>query len=132
MGDHESRDEHFALACDANLRWQSLMNEMMHRDDGFVIVGEVAGAACGYILGWLARNPPIYATSTVGFISELAVSASVRRRGVGTALMEAAREWFRGRGVHEFQLATACWNEDAKAFWERLGGRPILTRYRFE
>ncbi|MEO1175202.1 MAG: GNAT family N-acetyltransferase, partial [Myxococcota bacterium] len=90
------------------------------------------GRVAGYCLGWLARNPPIYSVSTVGFISELAVRAEDRRRGVGTALIGSARGWFDARGVTEFQLATAVWNDRAQSFWAGLGGRPILTRFRFE
>lgn len=132
MSDHEQRDRHFTLARDGTARWRSLVTEMVFRDDGFVFVGEVDGRIAGYCLGWLARNPPIYSVSTVGFISELAVRSEDRRRGVGSALIGAARGWFDTRAVTEFQLATAVWNERAQKFWHQLGGRPILTRFRFE
>lgn len=132
MNAHERRDGHFALAADSLRRWRSLVSEMIYRDDGLVLVGEWGGRVSGYCLGWLARNPPIYSVNLVGFISELAVRTDARRRGVGTVLIEAARRWFDSREVTEFQLATAIWNRSAQAFWHSLGGRPILTRYRFD
>jgi ribosomal protein S18 acetylase RimI-like enzyme len=132
MREHEARDEHFRLASNAPERWRSLMTEMIHRDDGFVLVAEVDGDIAGYVLGWLARNPPIYEASTVGFISELAVSETRRHCGVGSHLVRASRDWFNRRGAREFQLATALWNEAARALWESEGARPILVRYRFQ
>ncbi len=132
MRNHERQDPHFTLAADGELRWRALVGEMIFRDDGFVLVGELEGKAAGYCLGWLARNPPIYAVNTVGFISELAVAQDFRRRGLGSALITTARRWFETHGVREFQLATAVWNESAQAFWASLGGRPILTRFRFD
>jgi len=121
---HERTDERFALAEDAVVRWRALAHEILGRDDGFRPVG--------FCLGWLAKNPAIYKVSEVGFISEIAVTASCRRRGVGRALIDSARAWFRAHRVQEFQLSTAVWNKDAQSFWVANGGAPLLVRYRFD
>lgn len=128
---HERTDERFALADDAIARWRALAHELLDRDDGYLLVAEADGKQVGFCLGWLAKNPAIYRVSEVGFISEIAVTRSCRRRGAGRALIEAARSWFRHRRVGEFQLSTAIWNRDAQAFWEAVGGEPLLLRYRF-
>ncbi len=128
---HEQTDDRFALADDAVARWRSLAHEILGREDGFLVLAEVDGAPAGFCLGWLAKNPAIYRVPEVGFVSEIAVTRASRRQGVGRALIAAAREWFRGHDVGEFQLSTAVWNHDAQAFWEALGGEPLLTRYRF-
>jgi ribosomal protein S18 acetylase RimI-like enzyme len=129
---HERRDARFALAVDAVQRWCTLAHEVLDRGDGFLLAAEHGGKLAGFCLGWLAKNPVIYHVSDVGFISELAVSQATRRRGIGRALLQTAREWFGARHVSEFQLSTAVWNEDAQAFWRALGGAPLLLRYRFE
>ncbi len=129
---HERTDARFALADDALLRWRGLAHDMLGRDDGFLLMAELHSRPAGFCLGWLAKNPPIYEVSEVGFISEIAVATHCRRRGVGKALIAEARDWFRGRGVLEFQLSTAVWNEEAQAFWRSVGGEPLLVRYRFE
>jgi ribosomal protein S18 acetylase RimI-like enzyme len=128
---HERTDARFALADDALIRWRGMAHDMLNRDDGFLHVAEYGGRAAGFCLGWLAKNPPIYKVAEVGFISEIAVAEVQRRRGVGRALIRSAREWFRGRDVHEYQLSTAVWNDEAKAFWQAIGGEPLLLRYRF-
>jgi ribosomal protein S18 acetylase RimI-like enzyme len=132
MGLHERTDERFALADDALMRWRGLAHDMLSRDDGFLLMAEITGRPAGFCLGWLAKNPPIYKVAEVGFISEIAVTQASRRRGVGRALIDGARGWFREHDVHEFQLSTAVWNEEAQAFWRAVGGEPLLLRYRFD
>ena len=128
---HEHTDERFALAEDAVVRWRALAHEILGRDDGFLQMAELDGRPVGFCLGWLAKNPAIYKVSEVGFISEIAVTASCRRQGVGRALIDSARTWFRAHRVQEFQLSTAVWNKDAQSFWVANGGAPLLVRYRF-
>lgn len=128
---HEQTDTRFALATDALMRWRTLAHDMLGRDDGFLLLAELMGRPVGFVLGWLAKNPPIYRVGDVGFISEVAVATAYQRRGVGTQLMEQARAWFLERGVGEYQLSTAVWNEAAQSFWKSLGGEPLLLRYRF-
>lgn len=129
---HEGRDQRFALADDAVARWRALAHEILGREDGFLSLAEVDGQPVGFCLGWVAKNPAIYRVAEVGFISEIAVTSSSRRHGVGSALIAAARSWFRGRHVSEFQLSTAVWNQDAQDFWAANGGEALLVRYRFD
>jgi RimJ/RimL family protein N-acetyltransferase len=51
----------------------------------------------------------------------LMVAASHRRRGIGTALLEAAVHWARGSGVRKLELHVFPWNEGAIALYERFG-----------
>lgn len=129
---HQESDPSFAMAGDALGRWLAMAEDMLARDDAFLFKAEVAGAPAGFCLGWVACNPPIYRTAEIGFISEVAVTRAARRRGIGTALVGAARRWFADRGLREFQLSTAVWNTTARAFWETVGGHPLLVRYRFD
>lgn len=131
MDYHETSDERFALASDAVESWQVLAEDMLTREDAFLLAAHNGGDPVGFCLGWIARNPPIYRVTEVGFISEIAVARTHQRHGVGRALIAEAMRFFAGRGVHEFQLSTAVWNEGAHEFWRALGGEVLLWRYRF-
>lgn len=132
MHAHAARDQTFRLAGDAEARWQQMALDLMSREDSFVLTTTLAEVPRGLCVGWVARNPTIYAVTEIGFIAEICVSQGYFCRGIGGALMHAARQWFSARKLGEFQLATAIWNTDAQAYWSRHGGLPCLVRYRFD
>ena len=51
----------------------------------------------------------------------LMVAASHRRRGIGTALLDAAVAWAKGSGVSKLELHVFPWNEPANQLYERFG-----------
>jgi RimJ/RimL family protein N-acetyltransferase len=51
----------------------------------------------------------------------LMVAASHRRRGIGTALLDAAVAWAKGSGVSKLELHVFPWNEPAIQLYERFG-----------
>ncbi len=55
------------------------------------------------------------------YIGELAVDADVEGRGVGRALVAAARGWARERGLKRVILQTGAANRRARAFYTALG-----------
>lgn len=132
MALHEQEDDHFRLAPDALMRWMQMADDMIARDDAFLLNALLDGRPAGFCLGWVAHNPPIYATERVGFVSEVAVVRWAQRQGLGRELIRHARRWFAQQGLDEFQLSTAVWNEPARRFWESIGGAPLLVRYRFD
>ena len=53
----------------------------------------------------------------------LMVAAGVRRKGIGTALMEAAMRWARGAGITKLELTVFPHNEPAITLYRKLGFR---------
>jgi RimJ/RimL family protein N-acetyltransferase len=51
----------------------------------------------------------------------LMVAASYRRRGIGTALLDAAVRWARAAGVRKVELHVFPWNEAAIKLYENYG-----------
>jgi RimJ/RimL family protein N-acetyltransferase len=75
----------------------------------------------GHIVGRLSvardQHPASRHVADVG----LMVAAEHRRRGVGTALLEAAVEWARQAGVRKLELHVFPWNKGAIALYDRFG-----------
>jgi ribosomal protein S18 acetylase RimI-like enzyme len=62
-----------------------------------------------------------------GHVETLVVAAAQRRRGVGRRLMDEAVAWARACGAQEMVLTTWTGNDEAEAFYRRLGYR-VLSR----
>jgi ribosomal protein S18 acetylase RimI-like enzyme len=81
-------------------------------------------AAVGYAV---VSTPASGATwdigDTVGELESLAVAERARGRGVGSALIEAARDVCRQAGVTSWQVAVVAANIDAIRLYERYGFR---------
>lgn len=57
----------------------------------------------------------------VGEVESLAVAPAARGRGVGTALLDASREHFRGAGIEFWSVAVVEANSSAIGLYERSG-----------
>jgi RimJ/RimL family protein N-acetyltransferase len=81
----------------------------------------VAEAEDGAVVGRLSiardQHPASRHVADLG----LMVARLHRRRGIGTALLEAAAEWARDVGVSKLELHVFPWNEAAIALYENFG-----------
>ena len=60
----------------------------------------------------------------VGDLESLSVAEHARGRGIGTRLMDAARELLRSRGVGYWSVTVAAGNADSIRLYDREGFRP--------
>ncbi len=56
-----------------------------------------------------------------GYIHDVVTREARRRRGIGRRLVEALLDWMRESEVSAVELTVAVKNEEAVAFWIRLG-----------
>jgi ribosomal protein S18 acetylase RimI-like enzyme len=96
--------------------------------DGTMLAALPAGEPGAEPLGYAALLPnPVGATwdlgGQVGEIESLVVAPAARGRGIGTALIEAARERFRAQGLEYWSVAVVEANEGAAELYERAGFR---------
>lgn len=71
---------------------------------------------------------PVFVPQRWAVLESLVVDARCRRRGIGAALVEAAEAWASDQGAPWLELGVYAANDEARAFYEALGYRPLLTK----
>lgn len=93
-----------------------------HKDGGFALIASEDGRDVGFLFATEREGLFGFRSSEkIGYVEDIAVLPDSRGSGVGRALMDAARERFRTRGYSHFELSSVPGNEDARAFYRRLG-----------
>jgi ribosomal protein S18 acetylase RimI-like enzyme len=90
-------------------------------------VAERDGEMLGYVYAGLEPLSWKELRGACGFIHDVAVEAGGRRRGVATALLDAAMAWLREQGAPRVILWTAEPNEAAQRLFAGLGFRRTMV-----
>lgn len=61
-----------------------------------------------------------------GMVNAVQVDGKQKRSGIGSALMKAAEDWLRAKGIAECRLAVWQFNEAARGMYEKMGYEPDL------
>jgi ribosomal protein S18 acetylase RimI-like enzyme len=120
---HQWVPEVFAPPVD-NPRPRELVAEQINGNQSAILVAdEESGRLLGLALIEVRDAPPlpIMVQKRIGHVGELVVRSTVRRQGVGRALMSRAAEWLAERGAKEIRLNVWEWNAGAVEFYRNLG-----------
>lgn len=90
--------------------------------DAFALIAVASGVDAGFLFATVREGLYGYESSErIGYVEDIAVLEDFRGHGIGRRLMEAARERFRALGFSHYELSSVPGNEDARAFYRRLG-----------
>ena len=98
-----------------------LLRALQRDPDAEILVFDRAGTIEGLCIVRIDRAPPILEETERAEITDLGVRGEHRRRGVATALLEAAQSWVRDRGVSRIEIQVAHGNREGQAFWRSVG-----------
>jgi GNAT superfamily N-acetyltransferase len=96
------------------------LREAIDSHDACVLVG---ASGSGALIGFCTAYQDIHSVrfGYRAWVEDLAVDPDSRSRGVGAALLGAARDWARERGATHLELDSAEARADAHRFYEREG-----------
>ena len=95
-------------------------------------VAEVDGQIVGYVFGSVIDLlPETFVAENAGMIGDLFVKETHRNTGVGSALMQAMKDWFKLRDVAHYEWYVAANNKIGMDFWQgTMKGKPVMIRMR--
>ncbi len=104
--------------------------ELLADQNTVILAAELEDELVGAVTVIVNTSPPypMFVPRSWAVIEDICVSSSHRRRGIGQALMRAAHDWARQRGVADIELTVWEFNEDARAFYEALGYKTVRRR----
>jgi RimJ/RimL family protein N-acetyltransferase len=91
--------------------------DVERRAAGWTLDGSFVAVADGEVVGLLFVDETPFGFGELGMM----VAAPWRGRGVGTALVAAAIDWARDRGLHKLSLGVFPHNETAIALYRKFG-----------
>ncbi|MFX0042499.1 MAG: GNAT family N-acetyltransferase [Candidatus Hodarchaeota archaeon] len=118
----------FTRREDAHLNYESYLKELMKSDDVKIFGAVDDENLIGFIVAKLSYYPPIYLEEKYGLINDLIVTSSYRRMGIGSRLIEKARDWFSFLGLKRIELDVVARNKEAYSFYLRLGFKDYMHK----
>ncbi len=102
----------------------------LNHPDHRIFIAETDGEIAGYVFAVIkrAKNHPTYVDFDQFYIDDICVLEKFRRNGVATLLFERCRTQARADGCYNIELNVFCFNEDAIAFYEKMGMKQIIHR----
>jgi ribosomal protein S18 acetylase RimI-like enzyme len=123
LGEHAARDPAFALRPGTGTGAGLLaVVEALSRDPAAALwVWDGAAGVAGFCAARRQEAPAAAAERRRVEITEIAVAPAARRRGIGTALAQAALDWAAACCAERIEVRVSAHNAAGQAFWRALG-----------
>ncbi len=118
---HERLDPVFRMRSDADGELRELLGAIQRDPDSAIFVYDDEGDLPGMCIVRVDHAPPIMVEQERAEITDLGVRGGERRRGIGSALVDAALAWVVESGVSRVEVQVARANPEGQAFWRARG-----------
>lgn len=132
LSEQASLDDRFDVAEDALERWENDFPMWLDDETARVYVAEDEEEILGFATARRWGPPPIYKESSEVYIDELYVQPDARRRGLGTQLLRAVRDWTDRLGAQRIRLNVLTANNAGRAFWAAQEAVPMTMIFTIE
>lgn len=129
---HARLDEAFRPSRRWQEEYRHFILGMLDRDDARIVVAVEGGRVVGYGVGRISMLPAFFEWRRRGYLHDVVTREPYRRRGVGRGVVEALLAWMQECGALTAELTVAVLNEEAVAFWTRLGFAPYMHHFKRE
>jgi ribosomal protein S18 acetylase RimI-like enzyme len=108
----------------------SAVADLLAQSYNLLLLAECDGAAAGYAYAEFIHRAEtsFHFAHDMVYLHHISVAPAFRRRGIGTALVDAVRAAAADAGVALIGLDVWTFNEDARAFFRRHGFVPYVER----
>ena len=96
---------------------------MLSAPNRFAFLADVEGVPAGYVIGEIIHRAEtiFHHANALVHVEHIAVRTNARRRGVGRALLDAAKAHGASQGVTLLELEVWAFSDDARGFFKRYG-----------
>ncbi|NLI16597.1 MAG: GNAT family N-acetyltransferase [candidate division Zixibacteria bacterium] len=119
-------DSSFEVKPKVTARFAREIQDRLEDSNYRIAVAEIDNGLVGYCFSYVSRKPYFFRLGKFGFIGDLFVEETYRRRGIGRMLVNDAHAFFERRGIEQVELLVAAKNIDTIKFWEKLGYIKLL------
>jgi GNAT superfamily N-acetyltransferase len=120
------RARFMAPGGDVGAGYAAFLGSQLDHADAVVLVAEQEGRIAGYLYAAVEPRNWKELRERAGFVHDIFVDDQYRGAGIADALLNAAFDWMRERGVPRAMLWTASANEHARRMFERRGFRSTM------
>lgn len=122
----------FEIADDALERWENDFPMWLDDETSRIYVAERDEQIVGFATARRWGPPPIYKESSEVYLDELYVQPERRRRGLGTQLLRAVRDWADRLNAQRIRLRVLMANDAGRAFWEAQEAESLDVTFTIE
>ena len=108
----------------------AVLMKRVAENDGRVLVAERNGDLVGWLVSVVDEGPVFVREDkrATGYVIELFIEEGARRSGVGGALLRAAEDDFRARGLRTMMIGVMAGNANARAAYQARGFEPYALQ----
>jgi ribosomal protein S18 acetylase RimI-like enzyme len=126
MEHHTALDPYFEMSEAGPSNFERFVSSILLLEDARILVALDGPIVVGYCIGQVVTRPPVFKREVHGFITDMTVTASCRRRGVGDRLLAGMLEWFRTKNMDRIELNVVPGNAAGYSFWRKQGFRDYM------